>query len=418
MDSATTLTSANYQLIDLASKYTKFTNDPEFINGDKTVKITLTKDEIKDMDTNMSNYKFFIDNVKDVAGNEIAVNIVANIQSHAGAIQPGIMPVSDTDPANKVYATGVNEVKVYFDQELSDVMAGAFTVTGNPEYGVELEVVDGKTVAILTFEGLNIDRKNPAQTITVEAGKVVNLFGVSNTNAITPLAIQDKIVPTIKDVDGKLQVTADGSDIKIVFTEELAKAPVVDPALYAHDLVIVKAGKTLVPGADYTTELGVDETNLLVRGLEDGTYKVYTKDSITYIQDTNKNKAKANTTVTTVALDSTAPTVTFAPANSATGVAANANITLTFNEALVKADGTPIADADLAAMLTLKETDNAGAVLNFTATIDAGKKVITINPDADFTAGQVVYVAIAANQVEDAAGNENVAANATFTAVN
>ena len=53
--------------------------------------------------------------------------------------------------------------------------------------------------------------------------------------------------------------------------------------------------------------------------------------------------------------------------------------------------------------------------IDFDATINAGKTVITINPDSDFSSEQVVYVAIGTT-VEDASDNAISASSATFTA--
>jgi hypothetical protein len=119
---------------------------------------------------------------------------------------------------------------------------------------------------------------------------------------------------------------------------------------------------------------------------------------------------------TRIVADVTAPTVVFFPANSATDVAINSTITLTFSEAVRNLDDSALVDGDLAALITLKETNASGANVAFTAVINAGKTVITIIPNANLTNNQAYYVAIGAS-VEDAADNALVAVNATFTTV-
>ena len=49
----------------------------------------------------------------------------------------------------------------------------------------------------------------------------------------------------------------------------------------------------------------------------------------------------------------------------------------------------------------------------FSATIDAAKKVITINPDSDFTSGEVGACTI--ESVEDNSGNAMSATSGTFS---
>lgn len=116
-----------------------------------------------------------------------------------------------------------------------------------------------------------------------------------------------------------------------------------------------------------------------------------------------------------VVVDVTAPTFTVNIGNGDINVAVNTSIVLTFNEAIRNIDDSEITDANLAALLTLKETDAAGADVPFTATIDADKKVITVTPTSDLKNGQVYYAVIA--PVEDAANNATEAASMTFTTI-
>jgi methionine-rich copper-binding protein CopC len=119
--------------------------------------------------------------------------------------------------------------------------------------------------------------------------------------------------------------------------------------------------------------------------------------------------------IITVAADTTAPTTTFSPADSATNVAVSANITITFNEAVKLAtNGTILENSNLASIITLKQTSSSGTDIPFTATINAAKKVITIDPTSNLTANTVYYVAISAG-VEDTFGNEISLTSVSFT---
>lgn len=113
--------------------------------------------------------------------------------------------------------------------------------------------------------------------------------------------------------------------------------------------------------------------------------------------------------------DETAPVFTSVPDDGDTEVAVDAVIVLTFDEAIRNIDDSEITDANVAALLTLKETDASGADVPFTATIDDAKKVITVTPDADLKIAQLYYAAILA--VEDAANNASDASNMTFTTI-
>jgi surface protein len=110
--------------------------------------------------------------------------------------------------------------------------------------------------------------------------------------------------------------------------------------------------------------------------------------------------------------DTTAPTLTFSPADSATGVAADANITITFSEAVRLLDDTALSDTNVDALITLKDTNSGGSNIAFDATVSGN--VITINPTSDFSSEQTVYVGIGAT-VEDSSDNAITASSATFT---
>lgn len=127
--------------------------------------------------------------------------------------------------------------------------------------------------------------------------------------------------------------------------------------------------------------------------------------------------------VTANITDDDAPSVVFG-VTSGTTVAATvtSNITLTFSEAMQKSDGSPLTDGDLASMLTLKYDNASGTDVPFTATIDAGKTIVTINPANNNLGNNLFgsrdyYVAIAGNVIETQATNVDLPAdNATITA--
>ncbi len=113
-------------------------------------------------------------------------------------------------------------------------------------------------------------------------------------------------------------------------------------------------------------------------------------------------------------IDVTPPQLTFNPSDGAVDVAANSNITLTFDEPIRNLDDSEITSINVDSLITLKDTDAVGSDISFDAAIDGAKQVITINPSLDFSSEQVVYVAIGSS-VEDAVGNAISGDSATFT---
>ena len=114
--------------------------------------------------------------------------------------------------------------------------------------------------------------------------------------------------------------------------------------------------------------------------------------------------------------DTTGPSApAFVPGGGTTVTDAGTNITLTFTEMVRKdASNTDFTGhADLAAILTLARTNASGTAIPYTASINAEKTVITLDPTDDLAEG-AVYVGIS-GAYYDTNGNAGSAASATFT---
>ena len=128
------------------------------------------------------------------------------------------------------------------------------------------------------------------------------------------------------------------------------------------------------------------------------------------------NGAWAHGTGSPQPADTTGPSApAFVPGDGDTVTNAGTNITLTFTEAVRKdADNSDFTGyADLSAILTLARTSAVGTAIPYTASINAEKTVITIDPTGDLADG-VVHVGISGAHY-DKNGNAGSAASATFT---
>jgi len=97
-----------------------------------------------------------------------------------------------------------------------------------------------------------------------------------------------------------------------------------------------------------------------------------------------------------------ADTPVFDPFDGETDVPLNKTITVTFSEALADVDNDNVGN-----LITLKKVNAEGDDVNFFASIDDAKKVITITPQGNLASSQSYYLAVAAP------GNESV--STTFT---
>ena len=178
-----------------------------------------------------------------------------------------------------------------------------------------------------------------------------------------------------------------------------------------------KAGSISYGGSCYSATIiaNIGNNTIVFNALIDGYYD----DCTIKVTDSDGNESNTLTippfTVDTTVQYTPAPTVTFSPANGAIGVDISGNITITFSEAVRNSiNNTELTDSNIDSHITLKYNDASGSNIDFDATINTDKKVITINPTSNLPNSQAVYVAIGAT-LEDYADNLITAATATFT---
>ena len=218
------------------------------------------------------------------------------------------------------------------------------------------------------------------------------------------------------DPQGGATVTNASTNITITFTEAIKADGSGTDFTNANidDILVLK--ETNASGTNIGYSATIDSNKRVITidptsNLSDGVVYVGVTDGH---YDVHGNQgAAASITFTVDSTGVSAPA--FSPANSTTVTDASRNITLTFTEAVKRTSsgGEFTTHAQLANVLQLRQTNNSGTQITYTASIDNAKKVITINPAANLPEG-AIYVAIS-NGYYDAAGNQGQAANATFT---
>ena len=101
--------------------------------------------------------------------------------------------------------------------------------------------------------------------------------------------------------------------------------------------------------------------------------------------------------------DTTAPTVTFSPLNSATNVVRNVNPTIAFNESVRLLNNDAITNTNIDAVVELRLNNASGTLVPFDATF--ASNTISIVPTTTLNVNQVYYVALLANTIEDLSNN-------------
>lgn len=115
--------------------------------------------------------------------------------------------------------------------------------------------------------------------------------------------------------------------------------------------------------------------------------------------------------------DEAAPVASLFPSDGMTGVPQNQVVIITFNEPVVKADGSTLKTAEISEIIEFKETDANGEDVGYSAFIDAWKKVITIMPDT-LKPLQDYFLEVKANSTADNSGNVQIESQtSTFTTI-
>lgn len=185
----------------------KLTKTPSFENSDRMVKIDLTDDEKKYVE---SGYNLFVKDVEDKYNNILPGQIILN----SNFITFGS---TDSKPqVVKIEATSRTTVNITFDQYLKYVDAGAFKVNGTAVAGMSVSTNDdGNTVVTLTAaSGTENYTDNGIWMVYIypdSTNKLQNSFGLSVNSGVytssSTIKIQDKIPPQVKYVNGMPQIT-------------------------------------------------------------------------------------------------------------------------------------------------------------------------------------------------------------------
>ena len=300
--------------------------------------------------------------------------------------------------------------------------AGAMTVTatyseaivGTPNISIDqpgttdisaVAMTDGGAQTVWTYVYTVVTANGGAYvdgTATVSLSTVVD---AASNNAVAPTNTTftiDTTAPTVATTSTESDPTSTSPfSVTITFSETVTGFAIGDITVGNGT-----AGTFAGSGTTYTANI-TPTTN--------GSVTVDVAGSVAIDTAGNNNTAA---TQFSIVYDGTIPTVAFNPTSGTTGVVVSSTITLTFSEAMrLVAGNAAITNSNAASLITLKKTNASGADVSKTATINAGKTIITVTPSANLSYGQLYYVAIGAT-VEDTADNAIVATSATFTTVN
>ena len=325
----------------------------------------------------------------EATGIAVDTNIVLNFNEAVDAESGNIIIYKSSDDS-QVESIPVGDAKVSG--------SGSTTITINPS-----TTLDGSTAYYVKVAATAFDDSSSNSYAGISDATTLNFttadIGAPTLSSSTPadgatgIAVDTNIVLTFNEA-----VDAENGNIIIVKSEDGSTVEAID----------VTGSQVSGSGS---TEITINPSVTL-----DGQTAYHLTIDETAFDDSSSNSYAGisdTTTINFTTADVTAPTVTFNPADSDTGVGRDSNINIEFNEAIVNADTSEITNSNIASLIILKDSNSNGSDLAFSATIDTDKKIITIDPNNNFSLGQTVYVSISA--VEDASANETSLSSSTFT---
>ena len=352
-----------------------------------------------------------------------------NVGSTSSVLVNTIAPtLSSSSPADDASAVAVDANIVLTFSEAVDTETGTIVIKKVSD-GSTVESFDVATSTAISGSGTTTITINPTSNLTGSTAYYIEIASTAFDDAAgnsyagitgaTTLNFEtaDVSAPTLSSSSPSDDATGVAVDANIVLTFSEA----VDTE--TGTIVIKKVSdNTQVESFDVATSSAISgsgTTTITINPTSNlaSSTAYYIEIASTAFDDAAGNSYAGITGATTLnfeTADVAAPTLTFSPADGATGVAADANITITFSEAVRLLDDSALSDTNVDALITLKDTNSSGANIAFDAT--ASGNVITINPTSDFSAEQTVYVAIGAT-VEDSSDNAITASNATFAVV-
>jgi len=319
--------------------------------------------------------------VRDLSGNAMAANKVW-IFTTLDNSPPTVRSTTPVDSATGV-AANVN-VTATFSEAMTPGSITDQTMTLRQGNNVIAGAVSYAGL-VATFNPTNDLVGGTVYTATVTTG-VRDLAGnAMAANKVWIFTTLDNSPPTVRSTTPVDSATGVAVNVNVTatFSEAMTPGSITDQTMTLRQGNNVIAGAVSYAGLVAT----FNPTNDLVGGT------VYTATVTTGVRDLAGNAMAANKVWIFTTLDNTPPTVrSTTPVDSATGVAANVNVTATFSEAM-----TPGSITDQT--MTLRQGNNviAGAV-------SYAGLVATFNPTNDL-AGNTVYTATVTTSVRDLAGN-------------
>ena len=335
----------------------------------------------------------------------LIIGVLLLLGCPASGDQTTVLPISSSIPASGAtnFSADGNIVLTYNQAVVKG--EGVITLlTYLPSVGKRVTIAIDDTQVSIAGNVVTIDPPidldmGISYILTIPAGVFLNAAGGNAIPADTlffstapAIDITAPAISAAMSVGGATDLSAN-ADIILTFDEPILKGSgeiILTPTVGAPLVIAVSDPRVTIVGGvvtiDPMADLALDTAYTLT--IPAGAFV-----------DASGNSSPPDTQsfMTAMALDTTLPTVNSSvPANNATGVAVDANIVLTYDEAVQKGSGS----------ITLQPTGGTVVTIPIsTAQVSVAGSVVTINPTVDLLAGTDYTLMVPAGVIDDLAGN-------------
>ena len=267
----------------------------------------------------------------------------------------------------------------------------SINLSGTPDGSEELTV---SLVANSAYDAIgNVLSINNSKTISLN-DQTKPVIGGINFAADNSYADINFSVPVYANNNGTGALEL--SDFIIEFNQSSGTATAASMTSIKKNDSANEANATSLTGGESVVRIFISITGI-PNGMEELTIKPKNASSIF---DLSGNSADNNVaSISSKFQDRLSPTISFSPANNSDQIKLDSLIIITFSESVRQLNDAEITNNNVGSLVSLNRQEPDGPSLDFAATINSNKKIITIDPAQDFSFNEKIYVSF--NDVED-----------------
>lgn len=301
----------------------------------------------------------------------------------------------------------ISELTIAPAGKYSDITAESGTSISNATVNAESYFHGTGTISHMAVNASNITYETKPKNWTIAA----SVKAPTSADPVLSVTFNPKNGATKVKLDAKVTLTF-GTAMEMYNGSTITSSNI-------KDIVTIRKGSSTGSKIGFSASINSSKKEITITPdsfLSSNTKYYVTLEEKT-IRDGSGNKNSEATSYFTTGDEVDSVSTTYSPADGATGVSVNPNITLTFSEAVSRYNSSSsVSSSYLRECLVFRKKDSGGADVPFSASISSSNKVITITPDKALDLNQKYYVAVVSKKLQTSSSKITVpASSVTWT---